>query len=83
MASKRKPRPGDLVLVTWEDIAGSEGSHPETPVFCTPGYWVGIEESSGRRYVVTEKSRIVSGSSDYSRGWDRYPEAVVLSVEVV
>ena len=81
--SKRKPKPGMLVAVVWEDIAGGEGYTHETPVFRTPGYWLGRVTVDGREYVVTERSQTVSGGSDYARGWDRYPADIVLRVEVL
>lgn len=81
--ARRKPKPGDLVAVVWEDIAGGEGHTHETPVFRTPGYWKGELEDEGRKYIVTERSETVKGGDDYGRGWDRYPASVVLRVEVL
>jgi len=81
--SRKKPKPGDLVAVVWEDIAGTEGHRLETPVFRTPGFWVGTVEADGREYIVTERSQIVTGDDDFAKGLDRYPAAVVLRVEVL
>ena len=82
MARKKnsQPQPGDLVLVRWEDIAGGEHGTPETPVFETPGYFVGWVRRGGRRYLDMGRSRLIEGSSEFNVGWDTYPAAVVKEV---
>lgn len=79
--NNHKPVAGDLVLVKWEDIAGGESGTHESPVFITPGYYVGWKKKNGRRYLHMHRSELESGSPDFNVGWDCYPEGVVLEVK--
>lgn len=78
----RRPRKGDLVVVEWEDFAGSEDGEPDPPVFATPGFFVAWIDKNGVKGLHLDRSRIVAGSSDYDRGWDFYPKRAIRKIEI-
>ena len=79
LVTEGKPSIGDLVEVTWIDIAGGESNIPECPEFVTPGYYVGWRTIGKEEVLHTARHR----TAWPEHGWDAYPAGVVRKIEVV
>jgi hypothetical protein len=79
----RKPRRGDLVVVTFTDLATdhSESDKATVVVGRTPGWYVGWRKIKGVKTLVVEVTQW--DEQDFQPGWNTYPEPIVRNVAVI
>lgn len=80
----RKPKRGDLVLVTYIDLAGSPNGHvseADIPLGQSAGWFGGYKKINGMRALIVEVTKW--NRPGWNPGWMTWPEGVIKSVEVV
>jgi hypothetical protein len=82
--SVKKPKKGDLVVVTFVDLAGdvtSSSREADIPIGQAAGWFVGWRKINGVKALICEETKW--NKPGWGTGWKSWPEGVIKSVEVV